>query len=263
MKIISRLRTGKMDVQSPSVSKTRKRFRSRSKQKLMKKHALCAVAARASLSTVLAQQSDRPGQQAVQPATSHSFQLSSTTFADQAVLRLSMINNIPVNGVKACSIDGSPGGDQSPELSWTNAPRHTASFAVIAFDVTASFTHWGMYNIPATTTELPEGAGVAGSTFGLQVVNFFRRRRIPRPMPTTQHRLRSGRNNSNCRPRRILRRSAKRCFERCLRLEGPGMCWPAQASLAFTRPTNSAVPIAPLQSPCTLEVGRVHKHKAV
>src|SRR5262249_33394260 len=41
--------------------------------------------------------------------------------------------------------------NQSPQLSWTNVPPRTASFVVIASDVTAGFTHWGMYNIPRTT----------------------------------------------------------------------------------------------------------------
>jgi Raf kinase inhibitor-like YbhB/YbcL family protein len=67
----------------------------------------------------------------------------------------------------------SGGGNQSPELSWTHAPGNTQSFVVTMFDVTASFTHWGMYNIPATTNELPTNAGVAGSTFGQQVFNDF------------------------------------------------------------------------------------------
>jgi hypothetical protein len=49
------------------------------------------------------------------------FQLSSTTFANDATLPISMINNIPVNGSNSCSIDGSVGGNQSPELSWIHA----------------------------------------------------------------------------------------------------------------------------------------------
>jgi Raf kinase inhibitor-like YbhB/YbcL family protein len=42
---------------------------------------------------------------------------------------------------------------------------------VIVFDVTAGVVHWGMYNIPPTTTELPQNAGAASSSYGLQVVN--------------------------------------------------------------------------------------------
>ncbi len=106
-------------------------------------------------------------------AAPKSLQLSSTTFTNGATLPLSMINNITVNGSNACSIDGSPGGNQSPELSWANAPRRTASFVVTAYDTTAAFTHWGMYNISPSATGLPEDAGVAGSRYGKQIFNDF------------------------------------------------------------------------------------------
>jgi Raf kinase inhibitor-like YbhB/YbcL family protein len=43
----------------------------------------------------------------------------------------------------------------------------------MAFDVTASFTHWGMHNIARTATGLPQNAGVAGSTYGTQIYNDF------------------------------------------------------------------------------------------
>src|SRR5271163_2792401 len=99
------------------------------------------------------------------------FRLSSTTFANKATLPLSMIDNILVNGVNTCSINGAPGGDQSPELSWTSPPTGTRSFVVILYDVTAAFTHWGMYNISPTVTRLPENAGVVGSVYGDQIVN--------------------------------------------------------------------------------------------
>lgn len=103
----------------------------------------------------------------------HPFHLQSTTFVSGETVPLSMVHEIPFNSVNACSIDGSTGGNESPELSWTHAPRATESFTVIMFDVTASFTHWGMYNIPAATTELPENAGVVGSPFGQQIFNDF------------------------------------------------------------------------------------------
>jgi hypothetical protein len=102
-----------------------------------------------------------------------SLHLSSTTFANGATLPLSMIHNIIVNGSNACSLDGSPGGNQSPELSWTTASSRTASFVVTAYDTTAAFTHWGMYNISPTATGLPANAGVAGSQYGKQIFNDF------------------------------------------------------------------------------------------
>ena len=101
------------------------------------------------------------------------FQLRSTTFANDTTLPISTINNILANNVNACSINGAPGGDQSPELTWYGAPPFTKSFVVVLYDVTASFTHWGMYNIPASVTSLPQNAGVAGSSYGPQIVNDF------------------------------------------------------------------------------------------
>jgi Raf kinase inhibitor-like YbhB/YbcL family protein len=102
-----------------------------------------------------------------------SFQLHSTTFSNGSTLPISTILNNQVNGVNTCSATGAAGGDQSPELSWTGAPRGTQSFVVVLYDVTASFTHWGMYNISGNVTQLPENAGQANSPYGQQVENDF------------------------------------------------------------------------------------------
>jgi hypothetical protein len=91
--------------------------------------------------------------------------LTSTTFSDGGAIPLSAVWN-------QCSAYPG-GGNQSPQLSWTGAPNKTRSFIVVMYDVTASFTHWGMYNMASRTTALPENAGVAGSTFGTQVLNDY------------------------------------------------------------------------------------------
>lgn len=101
------------------------------------------------------------------------FQVYSSTFSNNATMPLSTVFNNPVNGVNTCSPNGAPGGDQSPQLSWTGAPWGTRSFVVVLYDVTAAFTHWGMYNVPGTATGLPANAGVAGSTYGTMVANDF------------------------------------------------------------------------------------------
>jgi Raf kinase inhibitor-like YbhB/YbcL family protein len=92
------------------------------------------------------------------------FHVTSSTFEDGSFIPTSMVFSGQLGSV--CT-----GANQSPELSWTPARRDTLSYAVVLFDVTASFTHWGMYNIPVTTTELPENAGVSGSTYGEEVLN--------------------------------------------------------------------------------------------
>jgi Raf kinase inhibitor-like YbhB/YbcL family protein len=102
-----------------------------------------------------------------------SFQLHSSTFSNDTTLPISTILNNQVNGVNTCSASGAAGYDESPELSWTGAPKGTQSFVVVLYDVTASFTHWGMYNIGGNVSQLPENAGKAGSSYGLQVENDF------------------------------------------------------------------------------------------
>jgi Raf kinase inhibitor-like YbhB/YbcL family protein len=111
------------------------------------------------------------------------FEVHSATFKNDTTVPLSMVDNIVVNGSNVCSIDGSPGGNQSPQLSWTNAPADTRTFAVVLFDTTASFAHWGMYNIAADATGLPANAGAAGSTFGQQVFNDFPDQNYDGPCP--------------------------------------------------------------------------------
>jgi Raf kinase inhibitor-like YbhB/YbcL family protein len=131
----------------------------------MKMYAICLSLALISLSTALAQSSSQPDQQAND--WQHQFRLSSTTFTNGGQLPLSMIL-----GSNYCAYV-SGGSDESPQLTWTHAPWGTSSFVVTMYDVTAAFTHWGMYNISAMTTALPENAGVAGSTYGQQVFNDF------------------------------------------------------------------------------------------
>jgi Raf kinase inhibitor-like YbhB/YbcL family protein len=60
---------------------------------------------------------------------------------------------------------GCKGGNVSPELSWSNTPAGTKSFALLMHDPDAptgsGWWHWLVYNIPATTSSLPAGAGDA------------------------------------------------------------------------------------------------------
>ncbi len=52
------------------------------------------------------------------------------------------------------------GEDLSPPLKWQGAPQATTAFALIMEDPDApigTFTHWVLYNLPSSTTSLPEG----------------------------------------------------------------------------------------------------------
>src|SRR6201999_2625528 len=59
---------------------------------------------------------------------------------------------------------GCTGGNQSPPLRWTGAPKGTQSFVVTLFDMDEHNTpsgwwHWVVYDLPANATELQAGAG--------------------------------------------------------------------------------------------------------
>ena len=61
---------------------------------------------------------------------------------------------------------GCSGGNLSPALSWKDAPAGTRSFALLVHDPDAptggaGWWHWAVYNLPAGTTSLPQGAGTA------------------------------------------------------------------------------------------------------
>ena len=86
------------------------------------------------------------------------------------------------------------GGDVSPQLRWSKAPQETKSFALIADDPDApagTWVHWVIYNIPASTSELPAGVPkTATAPMGVQGLNDFKKIGYggPCPPPGKPHR---------------------------------------------------------------------------
>ncbi len=82
-----------------------------------------------------------------------SFTLTSSDIVDGQALALPQVSGML----------GSGGGDISPQLSWSDFPAQTKSFAVTVYDPDAptasGFWHWAVANIPVVTTSLPSGAG--------------------------------------------------------------------------------------------------------
>jgi len=74
----------------------------------------------------------------------------------------------PLPTPQQSGIFGVPGGkDISPQLSWSGFPARTKSFVISMYDPQAptgsGFWHWVVADVPATTTSLPENAGVPNS----------------------------------------------------------------------------------------------------
>ena len=74
------------------------------------------------------------------------------------------------------------GIDLSPEVQWSGVPEGTGSIVLFLDDPDApggTFTHWLVYDMPASVSGLPEGRGIASSGLpggGYQGQNGFRGR---------------------------------------------------------------------------------------
>jgi Raf kinase inhibitor-like YbhB/YbcL family protein len=72
---------------------------------------------------------------------------------------------------------GQTGGNLSPQLSWSGFPDGTQGFAITCFDPDAptgsGFWHWVLFDIPASVTSLPTGAGTAGTEVGVHGRNDY------------------------------------------------------------------------------------------
>lgn len=80
------------------------------------------------------------------------------------------------------------GQDVSPPLTWSDVPGGTETFALIADDPDApggTWVHWVLYNIPAGTTSLQEGAPASKtlSDGSVQGINDFKKTGYGGPCP--------------------------------------------------------------------------------
>lgn len=83
---------------------------------------------------------------------------------------------------------GCQGNNVSPELHWSGAPANTKSFAITVYDPDAptgsGWWHWVVYNLPASVTELPEGASTHAMPAGaVQNRNDFGTHKYGGPCP--------------------------------------------------------------------------------
>ncbi len=123
--------------------------------------AACGKAERPSPTDTLAITTDSGGQsqQTKSGASAMTFNLTSAAFAA----------NGSIPSKYTCE-----GADISPPLEWSGAPSGTKSFALIVDDPDAPdpakpqrvYVHWVVYNIPASTTKLPENATKSGLPSG-------------------------------------------------------------------------------------------------
>lgn len=99
----------------------------------------------------------------------------------------------PMASPQVSGIMGAGGEDVSPQLSWSDFPDETKSFAVTVYDPDAptlsGFWHWAVANLPANVTELPEGAGDGSDLPGgaLTLVNDAGQRRYIGAAPPPGH----------------------------------------------------------------------------
>jgi hypothetical protein len=85
------------------------------------------------------------------------------------------------------------GEDVSPPLEWTGSPAATRSFVVLCDDPDApggTWHHWAAYDIPASLSELAQGASHHSRQYSFtQATNDFQRIGYGGPCPPRQHGL--------------------------------------------------------------------------
>jgi hypothetical protein len=88
------------------------------------------------------------------PCFAADFSVQSSSWPDGATMKDTYVYNS----------FGCKGNNVSPQVSWSNAPDATKSFAVTVYDPDAptgsGWWHWTLFNIPATVSQINEGASL-------------------------------------------------------------------------------------------------------
>jgi hypothetical protein len=101
-------------------------------------------------------------------------------------MAFSLVSPALQDGAPIPEIYARDGANLSPPLAWSDPPRGTRSFLLIAEDTTSSdgiFRHWAMYDLAPSARDIPEGAGDGSAGMGRIGVNDFGRRRYDGPQP--------------------------------------------------------------------------------
>jgi Raf kinase inhibitor-like YbhB/YbcL family protein len=117
----------------------------------MKSTAWIAGVALAAAASLVAQ-AQAPAAQPAAGKPAHSFTLTSPDITGGKIAPAQVFNGF-----------GCSGGNLSPALTWSGVPAGTRSFALLMYDPDAptgsGWWHWLLYNLPASLTSLPAGAG--------------------------------------------------------------------------------------------------------
>ena len=100
-----------------------------------------------------------------EPPTATEIPVLSETPATEAAMSLELTSDAFMNGQSIPAKYSCTGKNISPALTWNEPPAGTQSFALIMDDPDApggTWVHWVLFNIPASTRDLPEDLPVTG-----------------------------------------------------------------------------------------------------
>ena len=89
--------------------------------------------------------------------------VSTSATAGEFTLKSDDFSTLPIPPTFEANSFGCNGENQSPSLTWQDAPKGTKSFAITVYDPDAptgsGWWHWQLINIPASMSYLPKDAG--------------------------------------------------------------------------------------------------------